>query len=113
MSEYVVKGADETTENVDILGVIRSVGEKVSLPDEEAKPFVEAGALVLDDGSVDESTDGGDEESSQESGEVVTDTPTSEDAPVEGAEGVESSEGEHLAPEESVDEAPKDEAPSA
>lgn len=36
MGQYTVKGADETVENVDILGETRKVGEVVELEDSEA-----------------------------------------------------------------------------
>lgn len=44
---YIVKGSDESVVNVDILGEIRLVGEKVELGEEAAAPFVEAGTLEL------------------------------------------------------------------
>ena len=47
--KYIVKGTDETVVNVDILGEIRIVGEKVELEEEVAAPFVEAGTLELSD----------------------------------------------------------------
>lgn len=36
MGQYTVKGADESVENVDILGETRKVGEVVELEDSEA-----------------------------------------------------------------------------
>lgn len=42
---YEVKGSDETVENVDILGEVRKVGERIELDEEVAAPLVEAGKL--------------------------------------------------------------------
>lgn len=47
MSEYIVKGVDETVENVDILGEVRKVGDVVELAPEVAAPLVEEGKLEL------------------------------------------------------------------
>lgn len=42
---YEVKGSDETVENVDILGEVRKVGERIELDEEVAAPLVEEGKL--------------------------------------------------------------------
>mgnify|MGYP001560335739 CR=1 FL=1 len=47
MSEYIVKGADESVENVDILGELRKVGDVVELAPEAAEPLVAEGKLEL------------------------------------------------------------------
>lgn len=45
MNQYIVKSADETVENVDILGDVRKVGDIVELEAEAAAPLVEEGKL--------------------------------------------------------------------
>ena len=42
---YRVKGADESVENVDILGEVRKVGDEIELEAEVATPLVEEGKL--------------------------------------------------------------------
>ena len=45
--KYIVKGSDESVENVDILGEVRKVGDVVELEEESATPLVEEGKLEL------------------------------------------------------------------
>jgi hypothetical protein len=45
MSSFKVKGADETVENVDILGEVRKVGDVLEMSEEEAAPLVAEGKL--------------------------------------------------------------------
>ena len=53
MAQFIVVGADETVENVDIRGVLRTPGEVVELEHEDAQPLVDAGFLKPHDGGDD------------------------------------------------------------
>ena len=54
MTQFIVVGADETVENVDIRGVLRTPGEVVELEHEDAQPLVDAGVLKPHDGGDDD-----------------------------------------------------------
>lgn len=47
MMKYIVKGSDESVENVDILGEVRKVGDVVVLDERDAAPLVEEGKLEV------------------------------------------------------------------
>lgn len=76
MAQFIVVGADETVENVDIRGVLRTPGEVVELEHEDAQPYVDAGTLKPHDGGddlakTDEAKSG--DENTAEASDVATD----------------------------------------
>ena len=62
MMKYIVKGSDESVENVDILGEVRKVGDVVELEEESATPLVEEGKLAVFEDSEPAKVDDGDGE---------------------------------------------------
>ena len=66
VKKFVVKGADETVENVEILGSVYTPGTIVELEEEAVASLVEEGKLAL-------AEDQGSDEAAKDGGEAVAD----------------------------------------